>query len=152
MAFDFQGLVDAVASHALATGEFDTVNTHEPRSVPGNGVACSIWASLIAPVSSSGLNSVSMLIELTMRVQMPSQTTQPLDEIDPAMMQAVAVLMSTFAGGFTMGGIVREVDLLGQHSQGLRAKPGYINPNNVLCRVFDVTLPVIINDLLVEVP
>lgn len=150
--FDFQGLVDTAASYALTTGEFDTVNMHEPRSVPGNGVACSIWASLIAPVSSSGLNSVSMLVELTMRVQMQSQTTAPLDEIDPAMMRAVAVLMATFAGGFTMGGTVREVDLIGQHSQGLRAKPGYINPNGVLCRVFDVSVPFVINDVLSEAP
>lgn len=150
--FDFQALVDAAVSYALATGYFDTVNAHEPRSVPGNGVACSIWASDIRSVSSSGLNSVSMLVELTARVQMQAQTTAPLDQIDPAMMQAVAVLMATFAGGFTMGGTVREVDLLGQHSQGLRAKPGYINPNNVLCRVFDVSVPFIINDVLAEAP
>lgn len=150
--FDFQGLVDTAVSYALTTGEFDTVNAHEPKAPPGNGMTCSVWASSIHAVPSSGLASVSMLVELTMRVQTPSQVAGPLDAIDPLMMRAVATLMSTFAGGFTLSDTVRNVDLFGQHSQGLNAKPGYVTQNGTVYRVFDVSVSSIINDVLTEAP
>ncbi|TMC47637.1 MAG: hypothetical protein E6J20_19410 [Chloroflexi bacterium] len=152
MAFDFQGLVDAVASYAGQTGEFERVATHEPKSKPGNGMTCSIWYDEIAPVAgASGLSSVSGLITLMMRPQMPF-LTQPADQTDPLIMRAVAALMTLFAGGFTMGGIVRNVDLLGEHSQGLRAKAGYLNQDGTIYRVLDVMLPLIVNDLFPEAP
>jgi len=152
MALNFQAIVDAVASYAEATGEFDTVNMHEPKAKPGNGVTCSVWVGEISPLgAASGLNVVSGLIELSMRVQTPFKQ-QPEDGIDPLVMQAVGALMTAFAGGFTMAGVVRNVDLLGEHSQGLRAKAGYINQDGTVYRVMDVMLPLIVNDLFPEVP
>lgn len=152
MAFDFQGLVDAVASYAGRTGEFERIATHEPKSKPGNGMTCSIWYDEIAPVAAaSGLNSVSGLITLTMRPQTPF-LQQPADQTDPLIMRAVASLMTLFAGGFTLAGVVRNVDLLGEHSQGLRAKAGYLNQDGTVYRVLDVSLPLIVNDLFPEAP
>lgn len=151
MAFDFQALIDAVASDALVTGVFDAVNTHEPKVPPGNGMTCSIWAANIHPVTSSGLNVVSMLVELTARIQTPTIQQDP-NQIDPLIMQAVGTLMIEFGGGFTLGGIVREVDLIGQHSSGLSAKPGYVTQNGTVYRVMDVSVPIIVNDLYTEVP
>lgn len=151
MAFDYQALTDAVASHAGTTGEFDTVNTHEPKSKPGNGMTCSIWVSEIAPVSSSGLNAVSGLVEMTMRVQTPFKQ-MPEDQIDSLLMRATSALMASFAASFTLAGIVRNVDLIGQHSQGQRAKAGYVNQDGTVYRLMDVSLPLIVNDLYPEVP
>lgn len=151
MAFDFQALIDAVASDALETGVFDAVNTHEPKTPPGNGMTCSIWAADIHPVTSSGLGAVSYLVVLTARIQTPTVQQNP-DQIDPLIMTATGTLMVQFAGGFTLGGTVREIDLIGQHSSGLSAKPGYITPNNIVYRVMDVSVPIIVNDLLVEAP
>ena len=152
MAFNFQGLVDAVASYAGTTGEFDAVNTHEPKAKPSNGVTCSIWIAELAPIASaSGLNSVTGLVTMTMRIQRPF-LSQPADQIDPLILQACASLMGVFAGGFTMGETVRDVDLLGAHSQGLHAKAGYVNQDNTVFRIMDVTLPLVVNDLFPEVP
>lgn len=152
MAFDFQGLVDAVASYAGQTGEFERVATHEPKSKPGNGLTCSMWYEEIAPLAAaSGLGSVTGLITITMRPQMPF-LPQPADQTDPLIMRAVAALIAKFAGGFTMTGVVRNVDLLGAHSQGLRAKAGYVNQDGTVYRVTDVSLPLIVNDLFQEAP
>lgn len=152
MTFDFQGLVDAVASYAGETGEFERVATHEPKSRPGNGMTCAIWYDQIAPLAAaSGLNSVSGLITLTLRPQTPF-IQQPEDQIDPLIMRAVASLMTKFAGGFTMTGVVRNVDLLGQHSAGLRAKAGYLTQDKTVYRVLDVSLPLVVNDLFGESP
>lgn len=152
MAFDFEGLVNAVASYAGTTGEFERVATHEPKSKPGNGLTCSMWYDEIAPIASaSGLASVTGLITITMRPQMPF-LAQPADQTDPLIMRAVAALITKFAGGFTMAGVVRNVDLLGMHSQGLRAKTGYVNQDGTVYRVTDVSLPLIVNDLFQEAP
>jgi hypothetical protein len=152
MAYDFQALVDAVASYAATTGEFDTVNMHEPKAKPGTGMTCSCWVDEIAPLAAaSGLNSVSGLITMSMRPQLPF-LQQPADAIDPLIMRAVGALMTVFAGGFTMTGLVRNVDLLGQHSQGLRGKAGYVNQDGTVYRVMDVMVPMVVNDLFAEVP
>jgi hypothetical protein len=152
MAYDFQALVDAVASYAATTGEFDTVNTHEPKAKPGTGVTCSIWVDEILPLAAaSGLAAVTGLVTMAMRVQRPFLAHQ-LDQIDPLIMRATAALMTVFAGGFTMGAVVRNVDLLGQHSQGLRSKAGYVNQDGTVYRVMDCSLPLVINDLFSEVP
>jgi hypothetical protein len=152
MAFDFQGLVDAVASYAGQTGEFERVATHEPKSRPGNGLTCSMWYEEIAPLAAaSGLSSVTGLITITLRPQMPF-LAQPADQTDPLIMRAVAALITQFAGGFTMTGVVRNVDLLGNHSQGLRAKTGYVNQDGTVYRVTDVSLPLVVNDLFQEAP
>lgn len=152
MAFDFQGLLDAVASYAGQTGAFERVAQHEPKSRPGNGMTCSAWFSEIAPLAAaSGLDAVSGLITVSMRPQTPFRA-EPADQIDPQIMSAVATLMAQFAGGFTLAGVVRNVDLLGQHSQGLRAKAGYVEQDKTVYRVMDVMLPLIVNDLFPEAP
>lgn len=151
--FDYQGLIDAVASYAMQTGEFENpVPTHEPKSRPGQGITCSVWVASIAPIpGASGLNSVTGLIEMTLRPQTPF-LQQPADQIDPTLMRAVGALMTLFAGGFTLGNIVRNVDLLGMHSQGLRAQSGYVTQDSTIYRVMDVVLPLIVNDLFAEAP
>lgn len=152
MAFDFQGLLEAVASYAGQTGVFERVAQHEPKSRPGSGMTCAAWFSEIAPLAAaSGLDAVSGLITVTMRPQLPF-LTEPADEIDPRIMSAVALLMAQFAGGFTLAGVVRNVDLLGQHSQGLRAQAGYLSQDKTVYRVMDVHLPLVVNDLFPEAP
>jgi hypothetical protein len=152
VAFDFQGLIDAVASYAGQTGEFERVAQHEPKSRPGNGLTCSMWFDEIVPLAAaSGLGAVTGLIVITMRPQMPF-LQQPADQIDPVITRAVAALWGKFAGGFTLAGIVRNVDLLGQHSAGLRAKAGYVTQDGTTYRVMDVFLPLVVNDLFSEAP
>lgn len=156
MAFDFQALIDAVASHAETTGEFENpVPTHEPKAKPGAGMTCSVWVDEIAPIAAaSGLASVTGLVTMALRPQTPF-LQQPADQIDPLIMRAVGALMTAFAGNFQLGLAVpgvRNVDLLGAHSQGLRAKAGYVNQDGTIFRIMDVLLPIVVNDLFREAP
>ena len=52
--FDVRGIISALETHALSLGKFESVNLHEPKSAPGNGVTCAIWLSDYAasPLSS----------------------------------------------------------------------------------------------------
>lgn len=146
MTLNAAGIVDAVISHAMASGYFERVNGHEPKNAPGLGLSCAVWADQIRPAASSGLETTSAVIVLNVRL-FTSMLQEPQDAIDPAMLAAVDGLFDAYSGDFTLGGLVREVDLLGQEGDRLSARAGYLNQDNKQYRVFTITLPVIVNDV-----
>lgn len=146
MALDILGILDRIESHARATGYFQRVNKHEPKSAPGQGLTCSIWASGIAPVASSGLDSTSVRLEFTVRL-MQNFVSEPEDLIDSTLITALDVLFRAYSGDFSFGASVRHVDLIGAEGAPLEARAGYVNQDNKNYRIFDITLPVIVNDV-----
>jgi hypothetical protein len=144
-------LINAVASEVLAAGFFDRVNGMEPKGAPPDtGLTAAIWVQTLAPVPSSGLTSTSMLFTLSVRLY-TSMLAEPQDMIDPQLMAAVDVLMAAYTGKFTLGGLVRKIDLLGEHSEGLRGEAGYVQIDTKMFRVFTITVPMIVNDVYTQV-
>lgn len=142
-----KALFNAIVSRAMTLGLFERVNSHEPKSAPGNGLSCSVWTEQIRPLpDASGLGSVSGEVSFHIRI-LSSFMRKPEDDIDPNILTAVCTLMGAYSGGFTLGGIVRDVDVL-----QMSAQAGYLNQDNRLYRVMVITLPVVINDLWDEVP
>jgi hypothetical protein len=140
-------LRDQLVSHALKLGVFERVNSHEPKNAPGNGLSCSIWADVIRPLpQASGLNSTSGLVSFHCRVS-SSMLQEPQDDIDPQILIAVTTLIGEYSGNFTLGGTVRDVDLLGQFGVALSAQAGYLEHDKKYYRVMVVTLPIVINDM-----
>lgn len=139
---------DKIVSYALASGRFDHVNQHEPKSAPGHGLECSVWMDKIIPVRTSGLNATSGLVSMYARIY-TNFRQQPYDMIDPNVMSAVADLISALSGDFDFGGDanVRAVDLLGMSGNPLSAQAGYVEIDRQMFRVMTVTIPVIINDM-----
>lgn len=154
MSFDSAAVISLFAqaqSHALTLGLFETVNTHEPKNSPANGLWCSIWVQAINPLAAaSGLAATSGRVELMARIG-ASMVAEPQDGIDPNILTAASTLMNEYSGNLTLGGTVRDVDLLGQFGTALSAQAGYITIAQSMYRVMDVTLPIIINDLYVQV-
>lgn len=146
-----QDIVDALVTRVQLLGIFETVNTHEPKTAPGNGLRCSIWANSIKPLpTASGLNTTSVLVTFMSRI-FSSMLAEPQDAIDPGMVNASLLLMDAYNEDFGLSGIttadIRNVDLLGQFSDGLASQAGYLNIDGKMYRVMDVILPVIINDI-----
>lgn len=147
MSLNLQAILDAVVSHALASGYFERVNQHEPKAAPGNGISAAVWVNNIAPaVGASGLTATSGRLELNVRV-MQNMLKEPQDAIEPAVLAAVDALMSAYSGDFDLGGNVRNVDLLGQAGVPLSAQAGYLPIDGKLYRAMTIVLPLIINDL-----
>jgi hypothetical protein len=149
VALNIQGILDAVISHAAASGHFEAVNGHEPANAPGHGLTCAVWADQVAPVRSSGLASLSVRLIFNVRIY-TSAIQEPPDAIDPNLVAAVDTLCAAYAGDFTLGGLVREVDLLGQHGQPIEVRAGYIQQDGQLYRVATISLAVVVNDLWTE--
>lgn len=150
MALDILGILDAVVSHALSLGRFEAVNGHEPKNAPGLGLTAAVWADRVDTVRSSGLDSTSVRLLLNVRLYTGAEQ-EPADAIDPNLMTALDALMRAYVGDFTLGGLVREVDVRGTHGIGLEARAGYLQQDAALLRVMTIALPVIVNDLWDEV-
>jgi hypothetical protein len=151
MALSAGALVNAIASHASATGLFDAVNGHEPKSAPGGHLTCAVWAQDITPVDSSGLASTSARVVFGIRLY-TSMLQEPVDAIDPELMDAVDLLLADYIANFTLGGLIRYVDVRGIDGNPLRAEAGYITQDGKPYRVFTIFLPLVISDLYPESP
>lgn len=148
MALDLKAILDPVASHALATGWFEQVVAHEPKSAPvKTGLTCAVWVDSIGPAAGqSGLAVTTALVVLSVRLY-TSMTQEPQDAIDPNLSDAMSALVTAYSGDFDLGGTVREVDLLGAISPGLSARAGYLNQDGTVYRVYTITLPLVVNDV-----
>lgn len=145
-------LVASTESIAMKTGQFRSVNFHEPKSAPGSGLRLAIWAQSIEPIgAASGLAGTSGYVVLYARIY-GSMLAKPEDEIDPKVMTAATVLVGAYSADFTLGGTVRNIDLLGMYGEKLGAQAGYVTIGGSMYRVMTVTLPCIINDLWEQTP
>ena len=139
---DVNALFAALESHALGLGIFRRVNLHEPENAPGDGLSCSI---LLGPITAdgsiSGLGTVSGTVTFQVLV-FSSMMQKPLDGIDPALLTAVSTLLNEYSGNFTLGGTVRNIDLL-----HLRAEPVYVEQEGKQFRVEQISIPIVIDDL-----
>lgn len=146
LASTFRSARDVIASHGAASGFFDVVMMHEPKSAPGKGLSLSIFLAPIEPIQSSGLSATSVLMTINAQLRC-SMTREPQDDIDPDLLDAADVLMGAITNDFRLGGAVRSVDLLRQHSTGLAGVPGYITHDGHMYRVIDVMIPCLVNDV-----
>jgi hypothetical protein len=134
-------LFSALESHAMSLGVFQRVNTHDSDSPPSTGLSCSITLGpMTASPNYSGLTAVTITINFIVIVYNPMQQ-KPLDGIDPAIIAAVSALLAAYAGDFTLGGLVRDVDVL-----ALRSDPAYLDQDGTSYRVEQITLPIVYND------
>jgi hypothetical protein len=143
-AADAKALFSAIRSAAKELGVFGATIGHDPENAPPSGVSCSIMLGPVKPVTSSGLAAVSGQVTLMVHVWNFAQK-RPLDDVDPEVLAATCSLMGAFAGGFTLNGTVREVDLF-----QMSAQPGYVNFEGKEFRTMAITLPIVINDMFME--
>lgn len=144
---DYRAIRDALETHALSLGIFGAVNGHEPRSAPayGDALVLALVVGPIVPVRSSGLNVLSYRMEMLGRIYRTDKVGS--DEVDPECVTAVFALFSSLAAGFTLDGLIRNVDFLGSDGEGLQAEPGYADQGDDQFRTVDLRIPLIINDI-----
>lgn len=144
-------IMAAVVSHALSSGQFEQVNQHQPRNPPGHGLACSVTAERVGSITSSGLSATSARLILNVQITTP-MTAEPADDIDSLILDAVDALYAAYCGNYTLGGLVRAVDVRGSQGQSLDTVFGYFTVGTVDYRMATITLPLLINDLWTEAP
>src|SRR5260370_34163897 len=149
MSFDSAAVLslrDQVISHALKLGVFDKVANHEPKNAPGNGLFASIYAQEIDPLPDiSGLAATSGRVAFHIRIE-TNMLQEPQDDIDGQILIAATTLIGEYSAHFTLGGTVRNVDLLGAHRQPLKMPAPYLRLATKRARTGRGTLPTLMTE------
>jgi hypothetical protein len=149
---DSTAIINAALSDLSQTGLFETVEGHEPRSAPGNGLTVAAWVEAIDPLGNeSGLASTTALLLLTVRIHL-NAVSEPLDAIDPAITQAVDAVMAAYNGDFTLGGLIKNVDIFGTYGTRLAARAGYVTISNTTYRCMNIAVPCVVGDVWTQSP
>jgi hypothetical protein len=140
-------LYAANTSVASRLGVFDRVHGHEPPNAPGRGYTCSFTLTRIRPArTASGLNVTSALVVFLARIQTPG-FADPMDAIDPDLGTTGWRLMDGYHADLDLGGTIQTVDVMGREGVLLEGQYGYIEQDRKQFRLFDVTVPMIVNDV-----
>jgi hypothetical protein len=70
--------------------------------------------------------------------------------IDINIAMAAAAIIGVMSGDFDLSGAVRNVVLLGGSSAALGGRAGYQTIDGTTYRIMDITIPVMINDAIVQ--
>ena len=146
MALDSGAILKKLVTIAQATGQFRNVNGYEIRSTPANGLTLSLIAGPLTTIDSSGLNRASMRFQVDGQIWL-SMHTDPPESIDPRTMDAAGRFLTDLCGQFTLGGLVRCVDVHGMAGERLSATPGYVEMDGKLYRAASLVIPLLINDV-----
>lgn len=145
-------LVGQLESIAMVTNVFRSVNFHEPKSAPGTGLRLALWVQSIEPIAlASGLASTSGYVVANARAY-GNMLAKPEDETDPRIMTAMTTLIGAYSADFTLGGTIRNLDLLGAYGQKLTAVAGYVTIDSHMYRQMTLTIPCVIDDMWVQTP
>jgi len=149
---DARLVMGKLISLGMETGLFTNVNGHEPKSAPqlGDAVTLALMAGPVTTIASSGLKSASMRWQIDGRIFF-NAFSEPADDIDPAIINATMTYFQALVGNFTLGGLVRCVDIYGMDGDKLNAQPGYMEQDKKVFRTMDLMIPLLLNDQLDEV-
>ena len=139
-------------SKAQSLSIFEQVITHEPKAAPPSLPALALWLGPLAPLgAASGLSATSVRVSLRGRIYI-SDLQKPEDGIDAKLLALTSTLLGAYSGGFTLGGQLMEIDLLGMYGESMSSQPGYLDHDGKFFRVQELTLPLIIDALWVQSP
>ena len=149
--FSSQAILNLFANlktQADTSGLFQRVLGHEPRSAPGGGFSYALWLGPISPVPGlGGLTATAGRVEFQSRIYVPFLEKSE-DQIETDLMRKVLQMIGFYSAEFTAGGTVYAIDLEGMHGAPLEAGTfGYIDLGGTICRVAELSIPVLIDNL-----
>jgi hypothetical protein len=147
---DVSALMKAIASEAQQIGAFERVQLHEPKTSVPSGLSAALWfQSAITIAELSSLAKTSIRIEIVFRL-FQNMLMEPADLIDPEMTRVVNLMFNLLNGGFTLGGLITNIDVLGAHGAPLRSEAGYINQSGQLMRSISIYIPCVIANAFIQ--
>lgn len=157
MSLDTAGILAALRSEAKRLGKFDKVRGHEAKNPPGIKLSLDTWVRRCRPApAASGLAATSAVLTVDLRVY-DSMMAKPEDELDPEICTAADLIVAGLTGNFTLGGLIRNVDIYNAHGGGyLGWEMGYLRMgpagNQREYRTAAVTVPMIVSDAWPQAP
>jgi hypothetical protein len=152
--FDPGPIMKALETLFKRSAVFERVTAHEPKNAPGNGMSLSLHGmELGLDPNASGLASVAGLWTVHATAMIPF-LQEPLDAIDITLTKATWSIISALVRNFTLGGLIRNVDLMGMYTGTVPLKGtfGYLTIDSKIFRVVTIPIPMLVGDLETEIP
>jgi len=131
---------------AKRLGVFAVARVGEFRNAPPNGVCFAVWAEQLgAAATGHGLASTTPLFQGTARLYVPG-FRKPDDDLEVELLTAADLYLGALSGGFSLRGLARNVDLLGEQGEPLNWKFGHINIDNKISRMADMSINVVLKN------
>jgi len=156
MALAVADITAALKDHASSSGLFEYVEGHAVLSAHGRGLAWWCYVERMQPwAARSGLATTSAVLTYRVMITMNTATHEPLDGVDPLVVDAADALVRLYVGDFTLGGLVANVDIFGAGGKPLVAEAGWLTiggDGGGRYRSMIITVPLVVNDLWSEAP
>ena len=149
--FSSQSILNLFANlktQAETSGLFQRVLGHEPRSAPGGGFSYALWIASVTPIPGlGGLAATDGRVEIQARIYVPFLEKSE-DQIETDLLRRVLQMIGFYSGEFTASSTIYAIDLQGMHGGPLEAGTfGYIDLGGTICRIAELTIPVLIDNL-----
>lgn len=149
MSFGAGAVLTALLDHARNLGGFERARVGEFKAAPGPGLSFAVWAGTLgSSPEGSGLATTTGLFQASARLYYPMVGRE--DDVAPAaevlMTDAADGYLGRLNGDLTLGGLVRDVDVLGMDGVVLEWQFGYTTIDNTLHRIADLPVRAVKND------
>jgi hypothetical protein len=133
-------------ARAVGTVKFEVARVGEFKQAPPPGLCFAVWAQNlgVSPVG-SGLATSAGLLRATARLYFPLKH-KPEDDTELKTLAGADGYLDRINGDFTLGGTVRNIDILGEVGDQPAWDFGHVSIDNQLFRIADLNLNVIFND------
>lgn len=145
-------IFDAVVSDLNRSGYFSQVIDDTVNKAPDGKLTAVVWVQDIGVAQrASGIASSSAMLTFMVRVfanQVSRNSQYVVEPLPRRLLKAVSNLIRRYHDDFDFGGLVRNVDCLGEFvGGGLNATSGYEEIGGSWYRMMTLTVPVIVNDV-----
>jgi hypothetical protein len=141
----------ALLNLAKATGMFEVARLTEFKSAPPNGLCFALWVQQLgAAPTGSGMAVTTVVLQATARLYIP-MLTKPEELVEVRITDAADAYLGALSGSFTLGGSVRNIDLLGEMGEPMVWTYGYITVDSKMYRIADLPINIVINDAWTQV-
>ncbi len=145
MTVNASGVLTALLDHARALGVFEVVRLTEFKSPPPHGLCFALWMQKLgSSPRGSGLADTTALMQCTAAIYFPA-FHKPPSEVEVKVTNAADGYLGRLNGALTLGGLVRNVDLLGEMGELPTWEYGYVTIDKSVSRVATLQIRVILN-------
>ena len=143
MSFDVTATLRSIESKLLSSGYFKHVQIGEPKGPAEQRFTAAIFMSDVSRADLP-LAEVNHVYTVLVRIY-DDMLREPQEDVEIEMSNVLDKFLNDLCGEFDLGATIRHVDVGGIWGTALGAKWGYIDLNNWMYRVVDVTVPLVVN-------
>lgn len=152
-AFEIKATLLWIQSHLAASGYLPYNRIGEPKQDIAEELGAAVWltTATVTQVPLGGSPGTEEVHTVTIRFYM-NMLSEPQEQIEFRLMEAVSKLSEDLLGDFTLGGTIRNIDVGGQSGQGLQVTYGFIEIGGTMYRSADLGVPMIVDNAITLAP